>query len=89
MDQQLKTSEIYKGIGVGLFDAGKDTVVGLYEMAMDPLGTIDSTINAILHPIDTVSLVSQAIRDSFERDVLNGMSIPGHIGCPMRLEMLD
>ena len=39
---------------------------------MHPVKTIESTIDALAHPIETFDYLSMAIRDSYERDVING-----------------
>ncbi|WP_299516489.1 hypothetical protein [uncultured Rummeliibacillus sp.] len=39
---------------------------------MHPVKTIESTIDALAHPIETFDYLSTAIRDSYERDVING-----------------
>ena len=59
--------EILKGIGVGLFDVGKDLVTGVWDFVTgDPITEI--------RPVETFNYVKKAILDSFERDVINGDS---------------
>ena len=59
--------EMLKGIGVGLFDAGKDLVTGIWDFATgEPITEI--------RPVETFNYIKKAILDSFERDVTNGDS---------------
>ncbi|MED4905638.1 T7SS effector LXG polymorphic toxin [Parageobacillus thermoglucosidasius] len=64
--------DILKGVGVGIFDTGKDFVAGLYDFVTNPVRTIEGFIHAVIHPVDTVKYISKAIQDSFERDMVNG-----------------
>lgn len=61
-----------KGAGLGIYDVGKDTVVGIYDMITDPEGTAESLYQAASHPIDTGKYIAQAISDSYKRDMING-----------------
>ncbi len=68
--------EVAGGIGTGLFNVGKDLVVGTKDMIRDivfhPVDTAASFYQTAIHPIDTAEYVLTAISDSYERDVLNG-----------------
>src|SRR5699024_7740337 len=61
-----------KGAGLGIYDVGKDTVVGIYDMITDPQGTAESLYQAASHPIDTGKYIAQAISDLYKRDMLKG-----------------
>ncbi|WP_146552574.1 T7SS effector LXG polymorphic toxin [Rummeliibacillus sp. SL167] len=65
----LETAE---GISKGLLKAGKDFVKGIFDFATHPVKTIERTMDAIAHPIETYDYLSKSIADSFERDVING-----------------
>ncbi len=61
-----------KGAAIGVYDVGKDTLVGIGNTVMHPINTAKSMGNMILHPIDTGKYISNAIADSYERDMING-----------------
>nr|WP_280524857.1 T7SS effector LXG polymorphic toxin [Rummeliibacillus suwonensis] len=65
----LETAE---GISKGLLKAGKDFVKGIFDFVTHPAKTIESTMDAIAHPIETYDYLSKSITDSFQRDVING-----------------
>ncbi|WP_146553499.1 T7SS effector LXG polymorphic toxin [Rummeliibacillus sp. SL167] len=65
----LETAE---GISKGLLKAGKDFVKGIFDFAIHPVKTMESTMDAIAHPIETYDYLSKSIADSFQRDVING-----------------
>ncbi|WP_146551797.1 T7SS effector LXG polymorphic toxin [Rummeliibacillus sp. SL167] len=65
----LETAE---GISKGLLKAGKDFVKGIFDFATHPVKTIERTMDAIAHPIETYDYLSKSITDSFQRDVING-----------------
>ncbi|WP_146553496.1 hypothetical protein [Rummeliibacillus sp. SL167] len=65
----LETAE---GISKGLLKAGKDFVKGIFDFATHPVKTIERTMDAIVHPIETYDYLSKSITDSFQRDVING-----------------
>ncbi|MCO4851887.1 ribonuclease YeeF family protein [Bacillus vallismortis] len=67
-------AEIGKGIAVGMYEAGKDTVMGLYQLARHPIESLSGTVNAALHPIDTYKIIAKDIEDTFQRDMINGDS---------------
>nr|WP_280524859.1 T7SS effector LXG polymorphic toxin [Rummeliibacillus suwonensis] len=66
---RLETAE---GIQKGLLQVGKDFLKGIDDFIDDPGKSIEGTIQAIKHPIETYDYLSQSIADSFERDVING-----------------
>ncbi|HWI49485.1 MAG TPA: T7SS effector LXG polymorphic toxin, partial [Rummeliibacillus sp.] len=61
-----------KGIKDGLYEAGKDFLTGIRDAVLHPVKTVESTIQAIAHPIETYDYISKSISDSFVRDVING-----------------
>ncbi len=73
---QLKSSEqsweITKGIGVGLYEVGKDFVTGIYDFVTNPQETVKALATSVIHPVDTYKAVKKAIEDSYERDVIKG-----------------
>uniref|UniRef100_UPI00262FEE91 hypothetical protein n=1 Tax=uncultured Rummeliibacillus sp. TaxID=762292 RepID=UPI00262FEE91 len=64
--------ETAEGIKNGVYKAGKEFVKGIFDFVLHPVKTIESTIDALAHPIETLDYFSKAIRDSYERDVING-----------------
>ncbi|KIN50841.1 hypothetical protein B4146_0283 [Bacillus subtilis] len=74
LEELQQKAEIGKGIAVGMYEAGKDTVMGLYQLAMHPIETLSGTVNAALHPIDTYKIIAKDIEDTFQRDMINGDS---------------
>ena len=66
------TGNSIKGAGIGLFDVGKDTVVGLYDTVTDPIGTVESLYHSVTNPVETYKYIEKAIVDSYERDMING-----------------
>lgn len=72
LENAKQTADIAKGIGVGLFDVGKDFVTGIWDLVTDPGQAVEGVANSILHPIQTYKYISKAISDSYERDMING-----------------
>ncbi|MEN2437387.1 LXG family T7SS effector deoxyribonuclease toxin YeeF [Bacillus sp. JR_21] len=62
----------FKGVAVGLYDSGKDAVVGLWDMVTDPGGTVEAITGAMAHPIKTYEAISAAIEESYQKDMVNG-----------------
>ncbi|CAH0173078.1 Ribonuclease YobL [Peribacillus simplex] len=72
LEASKQTADIAKGIGVGLYDVGKDFVTGVWDFVTDPGETVEGVANSIMHPIKTYKYFSKAISDSYERDMVNG-----------------
>ncbi|MCY9058017.1 ribonuclease YeeF family protein [Bacillus inaquosorum] len=66
------TWDIVKGVGVGLYDVGKDTVTGIWDFITDPGETLSALGNAVIHPVKTYDAVSAAIEESYQKDMVNG-----------------
>ena len=66
------TWDIVKGVGVGLYDVGKDTLTGLWDFITDPGETLSALGNAIIHPVKTYDAISAAIEESYQKDMVNG-----------------
>ncbi|KYD05251.1 ribonuclease YeeF family protein [Bacillus atrophaeus] len=66
------TWDIVKGVGVGLYDVGKDTVTGLWDFITDPRETLSALGNAVIHPVKTYDAISAAIEESYQKDMVNG-----------------
>ncbi|MDK4254491.1 T7SS effector LXG polymorphic toxin [Bacillus velezensis] len=41
---------VTKGVGVGLYDVGKDFVTGIYDLVVNPAGTVEAVVTAVIHP---------------------------------------
>ena len=65
-------AEIAKGVGTGLYDAGKDFVTGIWDFIVNPIESFKSVVYAVSHPVETYTYLETAITDSYERDVING-----------------
>ncbi len=61
-----------KGAAIGVYDVGKDTLVGIGNTIIHPVETVDSTANMMIHPVETGKYIGNAIAESFERDMING-----------------
>ncbi|MGY0694494.1 T7SS effector LXG polymorphic toxin, partial [Virgibacillus sp. FSP13] len=61
-----------KGAQIGVYDVGKDTLVGIGNTVMHPVETVDSMVNMVVNPVDTGKYISNAIAESYERDMANG-----------------
>ncbi|MFF2457653.1 T7SS effector LXG polymorphic toxin [Peribacillus simplex] len=72
LESAKQTADIAKGIGVGLFDVGKDFVTGVWDFVTDPGEVVEGVANSIMHPIQTYKYISKSISDSYERDMVNG-----------------
>ncbi|MCD1158994.1 T7SS effector LXG polymorphic toxin [Peribacillus frigoritolerans] len=72
LEAAKQTADIAKGIGVGLYDVGKDFVIGVWDFVTDPGETVEGVANSIMHPIKTYKYISKSISDSYERDMVNG-----------------
>ncbi|MFF2496842.1 ribonuclease YeeF family protein [Peribacillus sp. NPDC058075] len=72
LEAAKQTADIAKGIGVGLYDVGKDFVSGVWDFVTDPGQTVEGVVNSIMHPIQTYKYISKSISDSYERDMVNG-----------------
>ncbi|MCY8988098.1 ribonuclease YeeF family protein [Bacillus atrophaeus] len=66
------TWDIVKGVGVGLYDIGKDTVTGIWDFITDPGETLSALGNAVVHPVKTYDAISAAIEESYQKDMVNG-----------------
>ncbi|MEC0600807.1 T7SS effector LXG polymorphic toxin [Bacillus spizizenii] len=66
------TWDIVKGVGVGLYDVGKDTLTGIWDFITDPGETLSALGNAVLHPVKTYDAISAAIEESYQKDMVNG-----------------
>ncbi|MCY8098605.1 T7SS effector LXG polymorphic toxin, partial [Bacillus atrophaeus] len=66
------TWDIVKGVGVGLYDVGKDTVTGIWDFITDPGEALSALGNAVIHPVKTYDAVSAAIEESYQKDMVNG-----------------
>ncbi|MFJ5795642.1 T7SS effector LXG polymorphic toxin [Bacillus atrophaeus] len=66
------TWDIVKGVGVGLYDVGKDTVTGIWDFITDPGETLSAVGNAVIHPVKTYDAISAAIEESYQKDMVNG-----------------
>ncbi|YCI76082.1 hypothetical protein M1D47_21165 [Bacillus sp. R1-10] len=72
LEAAKQTTDIAKGISVGLYDVGKDFVTGVWDFVTDPGETVEGVANSIMHPIKTYKYISKSISDSYERDMVNG-----------------
>lgn len=66
------TGKTIKGGSLGLYDAGKDAIVGAYHTVTDPIGAANSVVHMVSHPIETAKYVGHAIDESFQRDMVHG-----------------
>ncbi|MEI4771985.1 T7SS effector LXG polymorphic toxin [Psychrobacillus sp. FJAT-51614] len=64
--------EVVKGVGTGIYDAGKDFVVGLWDTITNPKATVEGLVNAVTNPVETYNVIKTAISESYDRDMVNG-----------------
>ncbi|WP_214795348.1 T7SS effector LXG polymorphic toxin [Bacillus sp. ISL-4] len=72
LEASKQTADVAKGIGVGLYDVGKDFVTGIWDLVTDPGEAVEGLANSIMHPIKSYKYISKSISDSYERDMVNG-----------------
>ena len=72
LETNRQMTEIAKGVGLGLYDAGKDFVVGTWDFVTNPGESLEGMANSIIHPVQTYKYISKSIKDSYERDMANG-----------------
>lgn len=41
---------------------------------LNPAGTVEAVVTAVIHPVDTYNMIAKSIPDSYERDMVNGDS---------------
>ncbi|MCO1604048.1 RHS repeat-associated core domain-containing protein [Desulfosporosinus nitroreducens] len=58
--------------GLGVWDTGKSTVIGLKEMVTHPIDTAEGIINAAAHPVVTSKAIWNQVSNSYEENVING-----------------
>jgi predicted ribonuclease toxin of YeeF-YezG toxin-antitoxin module len=64
--------EIQYGIRDGAKYAVKDTVIGLWDSATNPVETFKGTWYAATHPIQTFNVIKNALVQSFDKDMIHG-----------------
>ena len=57
---------------MSLYDVGKDTVTGLWQLISKPDEVVEGIIGAVAHPINTYNSISTAIEESYQKDMVNG-----------------
>ncbi|MDM5249156.1 deaminase domain-containing protein [Lysinibacillus sp. G4S2] len=68
----LKLAQKSKGTFDGTVDAVKGVYDDLIELVTNPIGVFKNTVEAVSHPIETAKTIGNSIKDSFERNVVNG-----------------
>ncbi|MEI3604177.1 T7SS effector LXG polymorphic toxin [Pseudogracilibacillus sp. SE30717A] len=72
----MRDPNTYKGVGLGFYDVGKDTVEGIYDLFKDPFGVISDLLlfigNARFRPVETSLYISKALTDSYIKNVVKG-----------------
>ncbi|WP_010677570.1 YwqJ-related putative deaminase [Bacillus timonensis] len=61
-----------KGFGTGLWDVVVSTVEGIWNIITHPVETFKGLVNVIQHPIETAKGIWDAIKTSWNEDVING-----------------
>ncbi len=64
--------EVAGGIGKGLRHAGKELLIGAWDMLWNPSDVVSNVLDAAFHPVDTYTYIKASITESYERDVTNG-----------------
>lgn len=68
----LSKAQKEKGKLDGTVDVLKNTYGELKELVTNPGGVLNNLVTAVSHPIETTKSIGNAIKDSYEKDVLNG-----------------
>ncbi|MGE6914449.1 hypothetical protein [Lysinibacillus sphaericus] len=50
----------------------KNTYGDIKELITNPIGVLNNLGYAVFHPIETAKGIGNSIKDSYEKDVLNG-----------------
>ncbi|MDQ0213945.1 putative ribonuclease toxin of YeeF-YezG toxin-antitoxin module [Oikeobacillus pervagus] len=66
------TGRTMKGAAIGVKDVAVDTVEGAYQMVRHPIQTGESVAQMIRNPKDTWEYMAGAIKESYNRDMVNG-----------------
>src|SRR5699024_8160076 len=66
------TGRSIKGGFMGGVDMVVDTATGAYHMVRHPIQTYQSMEHMVLHPVETGKYISNAVAESFTRDMVNG-----------------
>ncbi|THE10570.1 DUF4237 domain-containing protein [Bacillus timonensis] len=61
-----------KGLATGLWDVGVDTVKGIWNIITHPVETFKGLVHVIQHPVETAKGIWDAIKTSWNEDVVNG-----------------
>ncbi|MDR4887681.1 TNT domain-containing protein [Fredinandcohnia sp. QZ13] len=61
-----------KGFATGLWDVGVDTVKGIWNIITHPVETFKGLVHVIQHPVETAKGIWDAIKTSWNEDVING-----------------
>jgi hypothetical protein len=61
-----------KGFATGLWDAVVSTVEGIWHVITHPIETIKGLVHVIQHPVETGKAIWDAIKTSWNEDVVNG-----------------
>ncbi|MDF2479447.1 MAG: hypothetical protein K0S24_4930, partial [Sphingobacterium sp.] len=65
-------TEFQNGVRDGAKDAVKDTVIGIWDAATNPLETFKGTWYSATHPIQTFNVIKNALVQSFDKDIVHG-----------------
>ncbi|WP_197021189.1 hypothetical protein [Sporolactobacillus terrae] len=74
----IMDQEIQYGLRDGAKDAVKDTVLGIWEAATNPVETLKGTWHAATHPIQTANLIKNALVQSFDKEMVHGNALYTH-----------
>ncbi|WP_257215811.1 hypothetical protein [Fredinandcohnia onubensis] len=61
-----------KGFGTGLWDVVVSTVEGIWNIITHPVETFKGLVHVIQHPVETAKGIWDAIKTSWNEDVING-----------------
>jgi predicted ribonuclease toxin of YeeF-YezG toxin-antitoxin module len=68
----IMDQEIQYGIRDGAKDTVKDTVLGIWDAATNPVETFKATWYASTHPIQTFNIIKNALVQSFDKNMIHG-----------------
>ncbi|WP_374966089.1 hypothetical protein [Lysinibacillus sp. RS5] len=76
LNMGIKELQRRKGMIDATIDVVTDTFEGLKGFVKDPIGVLEETgeglMNIVLHPVQTTTAIKDSVKDSIEKDYING-----------------
>ena len=65
-DDPPTVSSILKNFGKGVWNSGKNTVVGLWNTVTHPINTVESIYYSVKHPVETGRAIVQTATETYD-----------------------